>query len=359
MIIDLHNDTPLKLYLYRYDFQDGGANLDIDAKKVIDSKEKGLPVKALFFAFCLYPVCERSEALPLLEDMLNYFNNEMKKTSSVFEQACSLKDLERINASGKTAVFYCLEGAYVVNEPEHIDELHKLGFRLLTLTHNASSSWAGSCTKPEEGLKNNGKEIIKRMNELGVIVDLAHTSKKTVLDVVNITSKPVVYSHGGAMAMSESVRAIDDDVIKAIASTGGLIGITVYPEQLTKLKPGHKEEHIKFTEKRNKLFGNKTLSPFEKLKRYCDLCYFDLPIPDEIPSYEVMFDNIDHIVKLVGDDHVCIGSDYDGARYRCRGMEDISKLYLLRELMQKRSYSASRVEKILSGNVMKLIENVY
>ncbi len=359
MLIDLHNDTLLKLYLYKYNFKDGGELLDIDAKKIIDSKEKGLPVKALFFAFCLYPICERSEILPLLHETLSCLNSELKKTYFIFEQAYSMNDVERINASGKTAVFLCLEGAYVVTEPKHVDELYKLGFRLFTLTHNASSSWAGSCTKPEDGLKNKGIEIIKRMNELGVIVDLAHASKKTILDVVKITSKPIVYSHGGVTAMSESVRAIDDDVVKAIASTGGLIGITVYPEQLTTLKNSHKVSHTLFTEKRNALFNNTTISPKERHKIYCDLCYFDLPIPDVIPSYEVMFDNIDYIVNLVGEDHVCIGSDYDGARYRCRGVEDISKLYLLKELMQKHSYNSSRIEKILSGNVVRLMKKVF
>ena len=358
MIIDFHNDTLLKLYLYNYDLNGPDSSLDIDKHKVLMAKEQGTPIKALFFAACTYPVSERHEVLPLVKQMACCFNKELAKVSDVFAPAYSLKDMERINAEGRTAVFLCLEGAYAVTAPEHVDELYELGFRLFTLTHNRSSSWVGSCTEPEHGLINNGIEIIKRMNELGVIIDVAHASDKAILDIVNVTSRPIVFSHGGVKAISGSRRALEDDIIKAVASTGGLIGITVYPEQITKLEAHNKNAYDRFFEKRNQLFDDLTLSPHEKLKRYCDLSYFEFPIPDMIPSYEAIFDNIDHIVHLVGDDHVCIGTDYDGVRYKCTGLEDVSKLYLIKELMQKKGYALSRIEKILSNNIVKLMSRI-
>lgn len=361
--VDIHNDTILKLFLYNYSLRKGHEYLDIDRDKVIQANNSlsllstDSQIDALFFAACTFPVSEQVASFNLFKQMIDCLRSEIKDANDIFELAFSYKDYENIRARSKTSVFTAIEGAYCIKEPKHIDDVYELGIRLITLTHNRSTDWAGSCTS-SDGLSSVGREIIERMNQIGIIVDLAHTSDQTIYDVAKITKKPVVFSHGGVKAISKSVRSLDDDVIKAVAGTGGIIGITFYPAQLVELYGSNKDAFSKFIEKRNKIFDDTTLSPFNKLKLYNDLSFFEFPVPDIIPGAEAVFSNIDYIVKLVGEDYVAIGSDMDGIRYSCKGLEDVSKVSVLIEIMRSRGYSETRINKIMAGNVLRVLSDV-
>lgn len=361
--VDIHNDTILKLFLYKYSLRDGNKYLNIDRDKVLKANSSlnllspNSQIDALFFAACTFPVSEQVASFNLFKQMIDCLRSEIEKADDVFELAYSYKDYERIRSKNKTSVFSAIEGAYCITEPKHIDDVYELGVRLITLTHNCSTNWAGSCTS-SDGLSSLGVEIIELMHQRGIIVDLAHTSDQTIYDVAKIAKKPVVFSHGGVKAISKSVRSLNDDVIKSVAGTGGVIGITFYPAQLVELQGNNKDAFSKFIEKRNKVFYDTILSPFNKLKLYNDLSFFEFPVPDIIPGAEAVFSNIDYIVELVGEDYVAIGSDMDGIRYSCIGLEDISKVSALIELMRSRGYSETRINKIIAGNVLRVLSDV-
>ncbi|MEI6092594.1 MAG: membrane dipeptidase [bacterium] len=367
--VDIHNDTVLKLFLYKYSLQDGHKNLDIDRAKVLEANrslnlisgnsqsDNNSQVAALFFAACTFPVSEQEASFGLFRQMMLCLNSEIKNNNDIFELAYSYKDYERIRAKGKTSVFTAIEGAYCITEPKHIEEVYDFGVRLITLTHNSSTNWAGSCVS-FDGLSTLGVEMVKLMNARGIIIDLAHTSDQTIYDVAKITKKPIVFSHGGVRAISKSIRSLDDDVIKAVADTGGIIGVTFYPAQLVELKGNNKETFSVFIEKRDKIFDDKTLSPFDKLKLYNDLSFFEFPVPDAIPGLEAIFSNIDYIINLVGEDHVAIGSDLDGIRYSCKGLENISKVGKLIEIMQASGYSEARINKVMGNNALRILSEV-
>lgn len=349
MIIDFHNDTILKVFLYDFDFYSGHTDLEVDLPKIIDGR-----VNALFFAFCTSPVYSPSAALKLVKKLRQTFDEKIIKDGKQIRIASSRQDvLDNLN-KGIISAILSLEGAYCIDSGKDIDIIKELGFKLITLTHTQSTTWAGS-DNSEGSLSEKGKGFIKALNDNDIIIDVAHTSLQTIRDVCAFSKKPVVITHCGVKALCDSRRALEDDYLLMVKDTGGVIGVSFFPEHLRNSpKDVGLKEYAIMSKKIQKVLSQKDATEFDKFKPYLDACYYGAPIPENLPGVEAVYDTITYLINLVGEDHVALGSDFDGIPYRLDGFGDISKVPKLINLLNQ-EHDETTINKICSGNILKLL----
>jgi len=256
-----------------------------------------------------------------------------------------------------------VEGGHMIEDDlKKLDSLQKRGMRYMTLTWNNSTSWATSAmdetqhsdSLPRKGLTEFGKQVVRRMNELGVIVDLSHTGERTFYDAVATARKPVLLSHSSVWNICPVFRNVKDDQIKAVAKNGGVICINFYSGFLDS----------NFAKKMNELEGTEGKRIKDSIGQNVDAAklngiwakYFSEKLEPFRPSISKLVDHIDYIVKLVGDDYVGIGSDFDGVSSVPVGMDDVTKYPLITEELKRRGYSNKSIKKILGGNVMRVMK---
>jgi membrane dipeptidase len=255
-----------------------------------------------------------------------------------------------------------MEGGHMIaNNLGALRSYAALGVRYMTLTHFLNNDWADSSTdKPaHNGLTDFGKDVVREMNRLGMIVDISHVADKTFYDALEVSKAPMIASHSSCRAICNHPRNMTDDMIKALAAKGGVIQINFHVGFLSQ----------EFRDANDKIRGDVT-GLTERYTKECgqDLdcqiqadnrTYLELEKEGKLPpvSWEKIMEHIDHAVKLVGADHVGLGSDFDGANMP-QGLEDCSKLPKLTEAMLKRGYSESDIKKILGENTLRVMEQV-
>jgi membrane dipeptidase len=254
-----------------------------------------------------------------------------------------------------------LEGGYAIDEKlENVERFYRMGVRYMSGAWSVSTSWAGSSGDEigkTRGLTDFGKQVIREMNRLGMMVDVSHLSDRAFWDIVNTSTKPVIATHSGCRAITNVPRNLTDEMIVALAKTGGVVNVIFYPEHI---EPGYSEKKKKVDAEiasevqrasetepggvaQKKLARDRVRSA-EYLKR--------------LPSVSVsrVADHIDHIVKLVGIDHVGIGSDFDGVQAVPADLKSVADLPNLTKELLRRGYSESDIDKILGGNMLRVME---
>jgi membrane dipeptidase len=257
---------------------------------------------------------------------------------------CSTAEAVRAaHKAKKIAVLMGMEGGYMIdNSLPVLREYARLGIRYLTLTHMVNTDWADSSgDKPRHGgLTDFGREVVRELNRLGVMVDVSHVADDTFWDALEESQAPLLLSHSSARALCSHPRNITDEMIKALAAKGGVIQINYVDIFLDQAK--HAELQRRQAAKRG---ADPQKSPGEKLP----------PLPEV--SWERIVEHIDHVVKLVGVRHVGLGSDFDGGPMP-KGMEDCSQLPKITQALVARGYSESDLKLILGGNLLNLMERV-
>lgn len=264
------------------------------------------------------------------------------------------EDVRRARKAGKIAALMGMEGGHMINNSLPVLRMYsQLGVRYLTLTHSVNTDWADSSgDEPKHnGLTDFGKEVVRELNRLGMIVDISHVADKTFWDALAVSQAPMIASHSSCRAISGHSRNMTDEMIKALAAKGGVIQINyldsfIDPDlyawsqkaqaarrELQERYPG-RENFARVREELEKRFG---------------------PAPKA--SWERIVEHIDHAVKLVGADHVGLGSDFDGGSMPV-GMEDCTKLPQITEALLRKGYSEADIRKILGGNTLRLLEEV-
>jgi len=235
---------------------------------------------------------------------------------------------------------------------------HRLGARYMTLTHFVNTSWADSSGEPpaHDGLTPFGKDVVREMNRLGVIVDISHVSDKTFYDALETSEAPILASHSSCRALAHHVRNMTDDMIKALAAKGGVIQINFHAPYLDDAYFEAQQKLQPEVDALRKELETKYPGPENARKRADELRAFSSTRLPKV-SWMKIVEHIDHAVKLVGADHVGIGSDMDGA-VMPEGMEDCSHLPRITEELLRRGYADADVKKILGGNVLRLMEQV-
>jgi membrane dipeptidase len=254
-----------------------------------------------------------------------------------------------------------VEGGHMIeNDLEKLDSLSKRGVRYMTLTWNNSSPWATSAMEEThdsllhqpKGLNDFGKQVVKRMNELGMMVDLSHVGEQTFWDAINTTSKPVIVSHSCAYSLCPVFRNLKDDQIKAVGKNGGVICLNFYS--------GFVDSNF---EKRNTGFMTKHKAEFDSLRKAGESEFFAqvflyTKYKNESeqfrPPLSMLLDHLDYIVKLVGVNHVGLGSDFDGITSSPQQLNEVTDYPLITQELVKRGYSKKDIYKILGGNFIRV-----
>lgn len=277
--------------------------------------------------------------------------------------ATNYKEVKKGIRQKKLVALIGVEGGHMIeNDINKLDSLYKRGMRYMTLTWNNSNSWSTSAmdetehadSLPHKGLTDLGKQIVRRMNELGILVDLSHTGEQTFYDAIATTTKPVLLSHSSVWNICPVFRNVKDDQIRAVAKNDGVICINFYSGFLDS----------NFAKKMAELEGTEGKRIKDSIGKNVDAAklndiwrqYFSAQLQPYRPTISKLVDHIDYIVKLVGDDYVGIGSDFDGVSSLPIGMDDVTKYPLITDELKKRGYSNRSIKKILGGNVLRVMK---
>ncbi len=297
--------------------------------------------------------------------VLELARDQIERNYQAIELALGAADIERIVASGKIAAFLDLEGAFDLDgDLLVLRALYRLGLRSAQLTaHNFTNGFADSCCDSSKwnGLNARGRRVVAEMNNLGMVINVAHGSEQTILQTVEASADPVVYTHGGFRHFVNIPRCISDHAAKAIAAKGGVIA----------LQFGNTFNNPKFFEWRNQQppvadissklgrFASMSLEQIDAHERAALPFVYKGELPKKYRMTPKQFAKvIDYGVRLVGEDHIALGSDFDGGPPLPQGMEDISDYSEMTKAMQAIGYSDERVRKILGGNLLRVIRQV-
>jgi membrane dipeptidase len=270
------------------------------------------------------------------------------------------EEVRRAHAQGKIAALIGVEGGHMIgNDIRVLRMFGDLGVRYMTLAHFYNDEWADSSTaKPEHnGLTDFGKEIVREMNRQGIMVDISHVSDKTFYDALEVSKAPLIASHSSCRALCNHVRDMSDDMIKALAAKGGVIQINYEKSFIDQAYKDAQDEAsggvVEMMDKIGKLCGDDEACTVRKMGELEKQAVAEGKLPHV--SWETIIDHIDHVVKLVGADHVGLGSDFDGANMP-EGMEDCTHLPQITEALMRKGYSDDDIRKILGENLLRVME---
>jgi membrane dipeptidase len=275
----------------------------------------------------------------------------------------SPKELTTAVKLGKLGAMIGVEGGHMIEDKmEYLEAFYARGARYMTLTWNNSTSWASSAADERAkknlgrayGLTEFGKAIVKRMNELGMMVDISHVGEQTFYDAIAISTKPVIASHSCTYALCPVPRNMTDNQIKAVGKNGGVIHLNFYSGFVDSTFKQKNDAFLKKHEaEKNELLKNNPSDFYANLvlhEKYKD------EIDGVRPPLSLLIDHLDHIVKLIGVDHVGLGSDFDGINSSPRELNDVTDMPLITEELVKRGYSKKDILKILGGNFIRVFK---
>ncbi|MDT7779354.1 MAG: rane dipeptidase [Acidobacteriota bacterium] len=277
--------------------------------------------------------------------------------------ATSAADIRRAAEMGKLAALLGLEGGYAIDERiESVERYYQMGVRYISATWTHSLAWAGSsgdAAGQTRGLNDFGRRVIREMNRLGIMVDVSHVSDQTFWDIIETSRVPIVATHSNCRAIANVARNLTDEQIRAIAQTGGVVSVVFYPGFL---EPGWKERKDALEAEIRPLIdeaGRRAEGRGSAKRIACDRVrereYAARLAP--VPHTRVA-DHIDHIVHLVGVEHVGIGSDFDGIQATPAGLSSVADLPNLTAELLRRGYTTEDLTKILGGNILRVMEEV-
>jgi membrane dipeptidase len=350
--VDGHNDTIQRVI---YENVDLGNRLPDGMIDIPRLQEGGVHVP--FFALWVPTYYKGSEAVRRTLDLRDAMQAVLDKHRDQIELATSARDIERIVGQRKIAAVLTVEGGHQIDNDLAVLRMYRrLGILSMTLTHFRSNDWADSSTaKPEHnGLTNFGKEVVREMNAIGMIVDISHVSDKTFYDVLQVTTKPVIASHSSCRSMSDVPRNMTDDMLRALARNGGVVGINFSASFLNQQDAEELRKKISEENAIELTFTGAALDDFAAKEYFKDKAEFHVGHA----TVEDAAQCIDHVVKVAGIEHVGIGSDFDGISSVPRGLENVAMVPNLTAALLKRGYSEDDIKKIMGENFLRVIRDV-
>ncbi len=357
ILIDTHNDIPTTAI-------DKGVSFDADLKTKTHSDLQRMlqgGVDAQFFSIWCDGLKENPYAWANRE--IDTVMAWVNRNPSKMMLATSVNDIKKAVKQKKLASLFGVEGGHMIeNDLNKLEALYTRGVRYMTLTWNNSTPWATSAldettnanTLKHKGLTEFGKSVVKKMNDLGMLVDLSHVGEQTFWDAINTTTKPVLVSHSCVYTICPHRRNLKDEQIKAIGKNGGVIHLNFYS--------GFVDSAF---EKRSEAFTAKHMAEMDSLLKinpepYFMQVYLFEKYPDEVknmrPPLSMLMDHLDYIVKLIGVNHVGLGSDFDGVNSLPQQLDDVTTYPLITKALVDRGYSKKDIRKILGANFLRLLK---
>ncbi len=354
IVLDTHDDTTQRFFTRDFDLGKRNPTGHIDIPRM---REGGL--NAIFFSIWIDGRTLGPPAIQQALDQIDAVRQNVQTYSKDLALAQTAAEVRRAHDQGKIAVLMGIEGGHMLGNDLRMVRIYRsLGVRYMTLSHFYNDEWADSSTdKPlHNGLTDYGKDIVREMNRQGMLVDISHVSDKTFYDALAVSKAPLIASHSSCRALCDHPRNMTDDMIKALAAKGGVIQINYEKSFLDQA----------YKDARDKQSGG-VVQVFDQIKKACgndQNCLGERMAQEEkqataegkLPhvSWTRIIDHIDHAVKLVGADHVGLGSDFDGASMP-DGMDDVTHLPQITDALLKKNYSERDIRKILGENTLRVL----
>ncbi|HET7117617.1 MAG TPA: dipeptidase [Hanamia sp.] len=364
IVCDTHNDIISTCIEKGYSFdQDLAGKTNSDLNRM---KKGGLDVQ-VFSIFC---DGEQKNPYQFANREIDTLYAWVKRNPSKMMLVNTPTQLYKAVKEHKLACMMGVEGGHMIEDDlGKLDSLYNRGARYMTLTWNNNTSWGTSAeyesgnqkkegkadtTSQKKGLNDFGKQVVKRMNELGMMVDLSHVGEQTFWDAINTSTKPVLVSHSDAYTLCKVFRNLKDDQIKAVAKNGGVIDLNFYPAFLdSTVAPKEKIYYQKHKAEKDSLIisGKKDFEANDIIAKEYPKEFEAMQAP-----FHLLFDHLAYIVKLAGIDHVGLGGDFDGIPFTPKVLTDVTKYPLITKELVKRGYSKKDIHKILGGNFIRVFK---
>src|SRR5256884_2748608 len=357
IVVDTHDDTTQRFLDGKFDLGTRSSTGSIDIPRMREGN-----LSAIFFSIWMPSKVTGPEAVDRALVQIDAVREQVRKHSNDMVLATTAAEVREARKQGRIAALMGVGGGHMINASLGVlGSYGALGVRYMTLTHSGNDEWGDSSTdKPvHNGLTAFGKDVVRELNRLGVIVDVSHVSDKTFYDVLEVTKAPVMASHSSSRAISNHPRNMTDDMMRALAKNGGVVMINYAAAFLS-------EEFRVASEKK----GGNIVAMMAAMSKKCggnEACTImeseriqhEAMARGELPkvTWDKIVEHIDHAVKVAGVDHVGLGSDFDGATMPI-GMEDVSKLPKITDALLKKGYSEQDIDKILGGNILRVMEQV-
>jgi membrane dipeptidase len=367
IVVDTHNDVTSPIIDEGFDLGMRGNDPNGKFKTHTDiTRMKAGGVDAEFFAVYVakeYVGKKPSEgggAARRALDIIDAVYGQVRRHPETFEMAYRADDIRRISRRGKIAALMGIEGGHAIEDSlPALRMFYRLGVRYMTLTHTNTNGWADSeadlnnkSIKHHNGLSGFGREVVREMNRIGMMIDISHVSDKTFYDVIETTRAPVIASHSSARAIADHTRNMTDDMLKAVARNGGVVMVNFYDGFLDPRKGTLAMQARAKQEELTAQFPGDAARVQEEMRKWREATD-----PGPTPL-SVLIDHFEHIIKVAGIDHVGIGSDFDGVPGLPQGMEDISKLPNITFELLKRGHSDADIKKVLGENFLRVMSAV-
>jgi len=370
LVIDTHADTPQRFLDEHFDLSDplDGGNLNLA------SIRKG-NLGAEFFSIWVEPTLYKGHYARRTLELIDSVKQQAARHPKEIEFVTTPAGIEYAHRTHKFAALMGIEGGHSIEDSiPLLRQYYALGVRYMTLTWNNSNGWADSSgdindtTIPhtKEGLSEFGKDVVYEMNRLGMMVDISHVSDRTFYRTLVISRAPVIASHSSARALCDAPRNMTDDMLRAVArsggpnSKGGVVQVNFYSGFLSQSWRDAQKAIEPEAEKAIQALKDKAKSEGKELP-YAEIAKIQRQFADRIPRppLSVLIDHIDHIAKVAGVDHVGLGSDFDGiAGQTPQGLDSAADLPKITEALMARGYSAEDCRKILGGNLLRVFREV-
>jgi len=306
--------------------------------------------------------CDHLGGYPIANQQIDSLYSLIKRYPEKITLVRSATELQKAVIENKLAAMIGVEGGHMIeNNMQYLDKLAKRGMSYLTLTWNNSTPWASSAAEETSGkikienagLNDFGKKVVKRLNKLGVMVDLSHVGERTFFDAIQVSTKPVLVSHSCVYQLNPVPRNLKDEQIKAIGKNGGLISLNFYSGFLDSTY--NTKQKLFFAKYDAEL---KALSAKYGRSNAIDtlISLHQQDADATRPTIELLVDHIDYIVKLIGIDHVGLGADFDGAESFPLGINSVADYPKITAALFKRGYKEEEVKKILGGNFLRVLK---
>lgn len=359
LTVDTHCDTPISIAMSDFDLGERHTEGCVDFPRM---KEGGLDAE--FFAVYTGQGPRNDSAFNAVYlsalDILDKIRRNVEKYPEMAGIATSPEDAFRLKREGKLSAFIGIENAYPLGKDIcRVKTFYDLGARYITLSHTRNNDVCDSSTDPKgpehNGLSEFGKEVVREMNRLGMMVDVSHISDKAFYDVLEITTVPVIASHSSCRALCESLRNLDDNMLLALKDNGGVIQICILSDYL-KIPDPNPVLDAKIREFSEK-YGDLSKLEEEEKKAAREEYRAIRAKYRKLASVKDVVDHIDHVVQVIGINHVGIGTDFDGGG-GVEGCMSVAEMMNITIELLHRGYSRSEIAKIWGGNIVRVMKEV-
>jgi len=364
LTIDTHNDTPMSLARSEFDMSERHDSRKDRSKMDFPRMNEG-GLDGAFFAVFIGQGPRTPEgndkAYKSAIKVFNAIHETANKFPDLAEIATTPDDAYRLEKENKIAMFIGIENGYPIgNDISRIKEFYDLGARYITLCHSQNNDICDSSTDKNGpdygGFSEFGIKVVAEMNRLGIMVDISHVSDESFYDAIKYSKAPIIASHSSSRALCDHPRNLTDEMLVALAKKGGVIQLCILSSYLKKDEPNPEKDAAMaiLMEKFDKLSETDTIERKVLRKEWGDI---RAKYPNKLATVQDAVDHIDHIVNLIGIDHVGIGTDFDGGG-GIDGCFDASEMGNITLELVKRGYSKKEIEKIWSGNIMRVLGEV-